>query len=114
MITVLKTVEEARKYRYGDWAGNPKGYKYVEGNCAYEACTHDRSSMFYQCTRKNGYGPGELYCKQHAKKVEPEKYPQKPVKKGLVERLFDANEILRKENEELKNRIAELEDKEKT
>lgn len=31
----------------------------------------DRSSVtFYQCSRKRGYGPGGLYCKQHAKMVE--------------------------------------------
>jgi len=58
------TLEEARKYRYGCWAGAPKGHPYREGKCAAEVC---RDYIFHQCSRKNGYGPGGLYCKQHAK-----------------------------------------------
>ena len=27
----------------------------------------------HQCTRKRGYGPNGLYCKQHAAKQEPSK-----------------------------------------
>lgn len=69
MLERPKTLEEARKYRYGEWAGNPKGNPYREGNCAEEAYSNDRSARFYQCTRKNGHGPAGLYCKQHAKKV---------------------------------------------
>lgn len=62
-----RTIEEARKYRYGEWAGLPTGTPYKEGKCAYEMWSHIYSR---QCSRENGYGPGGLYCKQHAKKLE--------------------------------------------
>jgi len=68
---VIKTLEEAKKYRYGQWAGNPEGQKYQEGRCAYEV-QDSVSGRFYQCLRKNGYGINDLYCKQHAKIVEEE------------------------------------------
>lgn len=71
MIDAPKTVEEARQNRYGVWAGNPKGWSYVEDRCAYSVSTDRWYSV--QCSRKLGHGPGGLYCKQHAKKVEPPK-----------------------------------------
>ena len=72
MIDPPKTLEEAQKRVYGTWAGNPRGHKYVKGNCAMEVWpTH--GWIPYQCSRKNGHGPDGLYCKQHAKKVEVEK-----------------------------------------
>jgi hypothetical protein len=61
-----RTLVEAKIYRYGTWAGNPKGRPYNEGKCAYELM-HDM--LFSQCSRNAGHGPEELYCKQHAKKV---------------------------------------------
>uniref|UniRef100_A0A6H2A3R7 Uncharacterized protein n=1 Tax=viral metagenome TaxID=1070528 RepID=A0A6H2A3R7_9ZZZZ len=61
-----KTLEEARAYRYNQWAGNPKGWPYQGGRCAYEVW---RNILGYQCSRKNGHGPSGLYCKQHAKKL---------------------------------------------
>ena len=69
MLDCPKTVEDARKYRYGAWAGRPNGMPYKEGSCAYKVQSR---WIFIQCSRKNGYGPGGLYCKQHAKKVEKE------------------------------------------
>lgn len=72
MIDSSQTLEEARKHRYNEWAGNPKGSPYNEERCAEEVWPRDRW-VSYQCTRKNGYGPEGLYCKQHAKKSEGEK-----------------------------------------
>jgi len=69
MINPPKTREEARKYKYHQWAGNPQGTPYEEGLCAYEVWDRDRWGS-HQCSRKNGHGPDGLYCKQHAKMVE--------------------------------------------
>jgi hypothetical protein len=69
MLDVPKTLDEAKKYRYGTWAGNPKGADYNEGSCAYEVSDSD-GWHYYQCSRKNGHGPEGIYCKQHAKKVK--------------------------------------------
>lgn len=66
MIDCPKTTEEAKKQRYGSWGGNPKGHKYSEKHCAYEVWGDWHS---YQCSRKNGHGINNLYCKQHAKMV---------------------------------------------
>lgn len=63
------SLEEARKYRYCEWAGQPKGRPYAEGHCAYEVFPSARGGLPYQCTRKNGCGSDGLYCKQHAKRV---------------------------------------------
>lgn len=67
MIDSPKTLKEAKKIRYNKWAANPKGHPYVKGYCAYEVWTGVHS---YQCNRKSGYGPENLYCKQHAKIVK--------------------------------------------
>ena len=68
MIYHPKTLEEAMKYRYGEWAGNPEGRKYKAGYCAYEIWSLGGWVPF-QCNRKNGYGSDNLYCKQHAKMI---------------------------------------------
>ena len=67
MLNYPKTEEEAKKYKYNSWAGNPQGRPYVVGGCAYEVWSN---MLSWQCTRRNGYGMGGLYCKQHAKMVE--------------------------------------------
>lgn len=64
-----KTKEEAAVCRYNEWAGNPKGYPFNPERCAYEVMQSGRGGLFFQCCRKPGHGPGELYCKQHAKRV---------------------------------------------
>jgi hypothetical protein len=74
MINAPKTIEEARKYRYGNWAGLPNGHKYIEGYCAYEVSDSGRPALFRQCYRKNGKGLNDLYCGIHAKKVKGGKY----------------------------------------
>lgn len=79
MFDEPKTIEEARAYRYNCWAGNPNGWKYVEGRCAYSVWNN---MLSYQCSRKNGKGVGGLYCGTHAKKVRPQNtvvpVPQQP------------------------------------
>lgn len=69
MSDAPRTIEQAKKYRYNRWSGNPNGNRYVEGRCAYKVWGTGRSMLSYQCHRKNGYGPDDLYCKQHSKKV---------------------------------------------
>jgi hypothetical protein len=69
MIGSPKTLKEARKQRFGAWAGNPKGHAFVEGQCSYQAYD-EFTHHFYQCTRKAKTGPANLYCKQHAKMIE--------------------------------------------
>lgn len=69
MIDAPKTKKEARKYKYGSWAGNPKGYPHNPEYCAYEVWPNDRAMIPYQCNFKAKCGPDNLYCKRHAKKV---------------------------------------------
>lgn len=66
----LVTLAQVRTWRYGIWAGRPKGAPYREGFCAESVPDGGRSSLFHQCRRKNGYGPEKLYCHQHAKFFE--------------------------------------------
>lgn len=68
MINYPKTLDEAKQHKYRRWAGNSKGNSYREGYCAYEVFSTIPSS---QCSRKAKAGPGGLYCKQHAKLVQP-------------------------------------------
>lgn len=68
MLDLPKTKEEARKYRYGSWAGDPQGRRFVEHRCAYEVWSGFHS---YQCHFKPGKGPEGLYCGIHAKKIKP-------------------------------------------
>jgi hypothetical protein len=68
MINPPKTIEEARARRYGKWKGNLLGFRYHEGDCAYEC--HPRTWMYSQCSRKNGHGIAGLYCKQHAEMMK--------------------------------------------
>lgn len=66
-----KTLEEAKRYRYNKWGGNPRGNHYDSSRCADEA--YDSvSRMFYQCSRKPGHGPDGIFCKQHARMREKE------------------------------------------
>lgn len=52
--------------RYGEWAGNPKGYAEDVTRCIVEVGRPlGRTTMFGQCDRKRGHGPDGLYCKQH-------------------------------------------------
>ncbi len=67
MIDAPKTLEEAKNYKYNEWAGNPGGVSYSEEYCAYEIW---QNMLTYQCSRKPQYGSDNLYCKQHARMIE--------------------------------------------
>jgi len=69
MIYPPVTKEEALKYRYCRWAGQPNGVIYMSRYCAYEVYDMGRGGLFHQCGRKPGHGPEQLYCKQHSKKL---------------------------------------------
>lgn len=56
-------------YRYGTWAGNPKGRAEDKACCVAEVWDKFHS---YQCQRKRGHGPDGKFCKQHAKKATTE------------------------------------------
>ncbi len=62
-----QTIEEARKHRYGAWAGSP-GRVYQEGQCMAEVSDNMRWAHYYQCSRKCVVGG---FCKQHAPKAKP-------------------------------------------
>lgn len=62
------TLEEARAYRYGRWAGKPRGYPHDPKQCAAEVPT---GWLYGQCSRKPGHGPAALYCKQHSRVLFP-------------------------------------------
>ena len=68
MIDPPKTIKEAWKIKYGSNSFR-KGHKYNIHCCAYRVWSGFSS---YQCSRKNGHGFNELYCKQHAKIVGEE------------------------------------------
>lgn len=46
------TIEEARKHRYGAWAGWPKGSPFDPANCIEEVCGSGRGATFHQCGRR--------------------------------------------------------------
>ena len=57
------TLAEAQEKKYGpDFS--PR--KYVRGMCAAQVWPKERGMPQHQCERYGKYGPGGLYCKQHA------------------------------------------------
>ena len=64
------TRADAQRLRYGAWAGVPNGAAYRGGHCAFEVWSRGRGSMASQCGRRNGHGPDNLYCSQHAALVD--------------------------------------------
>ena len=66
------TLKEAKKEQYGVGVKS----KYIEGRCVQDVWEGWQN---YQCTRKNGHGPDNLYCKQHAKKFSPAEPKQPPI-----------------------------------
>ena len=55
--------------RYGCWAGDEKGTPEDVTRCVKEIWSRPHTFVSGQCSRKRGYGPGGLYCKQHARRV---------------------------------------------
>lgn len=54
------------EHRYGQWAGNPKGYPEDTNRCIQEVANTE-GWHYHQCFRKRGAGLDCLYCFQHAK-----------------------------------------------
>lgn len=52
-------------WRYGTWAGDPRGVPEDPSRCIMELFGAVGSPGGYQCTRKRGYGPAGAWCKQH-------------------------------------------------
>lgn len=50
--------------RYGQWAGNPKGYAEDKARCVAKVFSGPWP-ISSQCARKRGHGPQGLFCKQH-------------------------------------------------
>ena len=48
------TLKEAKHYRYGKWAGNPKGAPYRDGYCLAEIMPNERGAIRRQCGRRAG------------------------------------------------------------
>lgn len=65
-----RTLSEAQQLRYGVRASRPVGTPYTSERCAMPTWEQSRWPIEYQCKRKPGHGPGQLYCKQHATIVE--------------------------------------------
>ena len=53
--------------RYGQWAGNPRGWPEDVERCVESVFSGMRSR---QCTRRRGHGPEGLYCRQHGRLEE--------------------------------------------
>lgn len=53
-----------KRYGFNSWG---KGTPYNPARCAKSVCSSDGWHI-YQCSRKAGHGPDELFCKQHAKR----------------------------------------------
>lgn len=66
------TSEEVAQHKYGRDEGIYKPAKYNPLRCAYEVSEPPYYIHSAQCLRKPGHGPGQLYCKQHAKKIQGE------------------------------------------
>ena len=63
-----------KERRYGRWVGNRKGVSEDKELCVESVYNdYDRFSRSSQCSRKRGYGPNNLYCKQHARMIAEEK-----------------------------------------
>lgn len=69
MIAILKSLAAAQSYRYGNTAANPGGTKFKAERCAYEVWP-DNGWHPRQCRKPPGSGPDNLYCRQHARRVE--------------------------------------------
>lgn len=63
MIDPPKSRAEAQRRTYGHGLWGKE--KFNPARCAYEVASGYRAPTWNQCTRKPGYGPDQLYCKQH-------------------------------------------------
>ena len=77
-----RTIEDAQRTRYGIWGGNLKGREYDPDRCCESVYSNYHRC---QCNRPNGYGPANLYCKQHSMKFSDVSIPIWTVSKSTLE-----------------------------
>lgn len=76
MINPPKTLAEARRYRYFEFAD---GYAFNPDCCAYAIGSGRYRGA--QCSKRPSFGAGGLYCSGHAQKIEKSR-PTDPPNKG--------------------------------
>lgn len=64
-----RTFSEAQSVRYGTTRDNPLGTAHCSLQCAADVVSIFGREL-RQCGRKPGYGPEQLYCKQHSAVIE--------------------------------------------
>lgn len=69
MYELPMNISQARIYRYNVHTDKPGGEDFKESQCAYEVVGAHKDGVANQCSRLPGYGPGELWCKQHARSI---------------------------------------------
>ena len=57
-----QNLKEAKTYRYGKWAGNPKGMGHQPGDCIEEVFDGFHS---HQCSKRATRGPEAAWCGTH-------------------------------------------------
>ena len=64
-----ETIEEIKERHYECFIEDrePKKWSDAPERCAGYAGSGSLALHLYRCKRKNGHGPGALFCKQHAK-----------------------------------------------
>jgi hypothetical protein len=60
------TLTSLHKPRYGDWAGNPRGWAPDPALCCEEVYPPGRAMIPGQCAKSRGHGPEAAYCAVHA------------------------------------------------
>lgn len=79
--------ETPNGYRYGVWAGNPKGHPRDPARCIQAVWSGGRGSLEHQCNRKPTHGE---YCAQH----QPERAARARVKVDAAGRLRYEQDVL--------------------
>jgi hypothetical protein len=76
MIDPPRTRAEAEKRRYAYRVYRPEGLRFSPSRCAWEVFRlfdddGEKVLLPGQCRHHPGHGPEGLYCRQHARKVQP-------------------------------------------
>lgn len=74
------TIRQARKYRYGKWAGNPDGNSYQEGYCIEEIFPNGRGAIHRQCG-----GRGKPWCSIHQPGAKEKRAANRPLTRFKLE-----------------------------
>lgn len=83
-----RTLEEARRYRYGRWSGNEKGVPLYEGRCIQEFFPNGRGAIPRQCARPQANG--RPWCRVHDPEIIAAKRSADATKRAEVEKAQDA------------------------